>query len=398
MSNRLKDEKSPYLLQHAENPVDWYPWGKEAFEKAREMDRPIFLSIGYSTCHWCHVMERESFEDDEVAELMNKTFVSIKVDREERPDIDNIYMTVCHVVSRRGCGWPLNIVMTSEGKPFFAGTYMPKENRHGRIGMKEFVPAIKELWDNKRDEVLESARQITDAVSSLGDSAHKTGGYPLSEKTLDQAYSYFLSTFDSKDSGFGGAPKFPTPHNIMFLMRYYRRTAKKTSLQMAEKTLLAMARGGIYDHVGFGFHRYSTDSRWLVPHFEKMLYDQALLTITYTEAWQITKNPFYEKKAREILEYLIRDMTSPEGGIYSAEDADSEGEEGRFYLWTVDELERLIGVEDTELLSDVYNLSRYGNFTDEVTGEQSDRNIFHLEEPLAKIAARRKISDQELEK
>ncbi|MCY3985630.1 MAG: thioredoxin domain-containing protein [Candidatus Dadabacteria bacterium] len=398
MSNRLKDEKSPYLLQHAENPVDWYPWGNEAFEKAREMDRPIFLSIGYSTCHWCHVMERESFEDDEVAELMNKTFVSIKVDREERPDIDNIYMTVCHVVSRRGCGWPLNIVMTSEGKPFFAGTYMPKENRHGRIGMKEFVPAIKELWDNKRDEVLESARQITDAVSSLGDSAHKTGGYPLSEKTLDQAYSYFLSTFDSKDSGFGGAPKFPTPHNIMFLMRYYRRTAKKTSLQMAEKTLLAMARGGIYDHVGFGFHRYSTDSRWLVPHFEKMLYDQALLTITYTEAWQITKNPFYQKKAREILEYLIRDMTSPEGGIYSAEDADSEGEEGRFYLWTVDELERLIGVEDTELLSDVYNLSRYGNFTDEVTGEQSDRNIFHLEEPLAKIAARRKISEKELEK
>ncbi len=397
MSNRLKDEKSPYLLQHAENPVDWYPWGDEAFEKAREMDRPIFLSIGYSTCHWCHVMERESFEDAEVAELMNETFVSVKVDREERPDIDNIYMTVCHVVSRRGCGWPLNIVMTPGGKPFFAGTYMPKENRYGRIGMKELVPAIKELWDNKREEVLESARQITDAVSSLGESLRSAETLPLDEKTLGEAYSYFLSAFDSEDSGFGGAPKFPTPHNLMFLMRYYRRTGKKPSLRMAEKTLLAMGMGGIYDHVGFGFHRYSTDSRWLVPHFEKMLYDQALLAIAYTEAWQITKNPFHEKKAKEILEYLIRDMTSPEGGIYSAEDADSEGEEGKFYLWTVGELERLVGVEDTKLLSAVYNISRHGNFTDEATGEQSDRNILHMEEPLARIASRRKISEEELE-
>ena len=388
MSNRLKNEKSPYLLQHAENPVDWYPWGEEAFERARELDRPVFLSIGYSTCHWCHVMERESFEDAGVAELMNRNFVSIKVDREERPDIDNVYMTVCHIISKKGCGWPLNIVMTPEGEPFFAGTYIPRENRYGRVGMKELVPAIKELWENKREEVAELARQITRAVCSLGDSLRQTGASALDEKTLDQAYSYFLSTFDPDEGGFGRAPKFPTPHNLMFLMRHHGRTGKDASLRMVEKTLLAMGRGGIYDHVGFGFHRYSTDSRWLVPHFEKMLYDQTLLAITYTEAWQITKNPFYEKKAREILEYLIRDMTSPEGGIYSAEDADSEGVEGKFYLWTVKELEELVGVHDAQLLSDVYNLSRDGNFTDEATGEQSGGNIFHLKESLPDIASR----------
>ena len=397
MSNRLKGEKSPYLLQHAENPVDWYPWGEEAFERARELGRPVFLSIGYSTCHWCHVMERESFEDAEVAGLMNETFVSIKVDREERPDIDNIYMTVCHVISRKSCGWPLNIVMTPEGEPFFAGTYIPKENRYGRVGMKELVPAIKDLWENKKDEVLESARQITGAVRGLGDSLRKAETSPLNEKTLDQAYGYFLSTFDPEEGGFGRAPKFPTPHNLMFLMRYYGRSGKETSLRMVERTLLAMGRGGIYDHVGFGFHRYSTDSRWLVPHFEKMLYDQALAAIAYTEAWQITKNPFYEKKAREILEYLIRDMTSPEGGIYSAEDADSEGEEGKFYLWTVQEIEELVGAEGAELLSDVYNLSRDGNFRDEATGEQSGGNIFHLKEPLAETAARRGVTAEALE-
>jgi len=397
VSNRLKDEKSPYLLQHAENPVDWYPWGEEAFERARELGRPVFLSIGYSTCHWCHVMEHESFEDPEVAGLMNDAFVSIKVDREERPDIDNIYMTVCHVISRKSCGWPLNIVMTPEGKPFFAGTYIPKENRYGRVGMKELVPAIKELWEDKKEEVLESASQITDAVRSMGDSLRRVGTSLLNEKTLDQAYSYFLSTFDPDEGGFGRAPKFPTPHNLMFLMRYYGRTGKEASLRMVERTLLAMGRGGIYDHVGFGFHRYSTDSRWLVPHFEKMLYDQALAAITYTEAWQITKNPFYEKKAREILEYLIRGMTSPDGGIYSAEDADSEGEEGKFYLWTVGEIEGLVGAEDVELLCEVYNLSRDGNFKDEATGEQTERNIFHLKESLDDTAVRLGVQAEELE-
>jgi len=398
VSNRLKYEKSPYLLQHAENPVDWYPWGEEAFDRARKLERPIFLSIGYSTCHWCHVMERESFEDPDVAELMNDTFVSIKVDREERPDIDNIYMNVCHVISRKSCGWPLNIIMTPEGKPFFAGTYIPKENRYGRVGMKELVPSIGEFWENKKEEVLESARQITDAVCSLGDSLRRTETFPLNEKTLDEAYSYFLSTFDPDEGGFGRAPKFPTPHNLIFLMRYYGRTGNKTSLRMVERTLLAMGMGGIYDHVGFGFHRYSTDSQWLVPHFEKMLYDQTLLAITYTEAWQMTKNPFYETKAREILEYLIRDMVSPEGGIYSAEDADSEGEEGRFYLWTVQEIEELVGTEDAEFLSDVYNLSRDGNFRDEATGEQSDRNIFHLKESLIDLAVRLDVSPEVLEK
>ncbi len=397
MSNRLKNEKSPYLLQHAENPVDWYPWGEEAFRKARELGKPIFLSIGYSTCHWCHVMERESFEDAEVAALMNDIFISIKVDREERPDIDNIYMTVCHILSRKNCGWPLNIVMTPEGEPFFAATYIPKENIYGRVGMKQLLPGIKEAWKNEKDKVLKSARQITDAVRSLADSLQRTNRFKLDEKILDQTYGYFLSTFDPDEGGFGKAPKFPTPHNLMFLMRYYRRTGKEASLGMVERTLVHMGRGGIYDHVGFGFHRYSTDARWLVPHFEKMLYDQALLAISYTEAWQITKNPFYEKRAREILEYLLRDMSFSEGGFYSAEDADSEGEEGKFYLWTTDEIEKLVGKDDAQLLADVYNLSPEGNFHDEATGERTDRNIFHLRESIAETAARHSIAVEALE-
>ena len=396
MTNRLGNEKSPYLLQHAENPVEWYPWGEEAFETAKREDRPIFLSIGYSTCHWCHVMERESFEDAEVAALMNEAFVSVKVDREERPDIDNVYMTVCHMLSGGNCGWPLNVVMTPGGEPFFAATYIPKENRYGRVGMVELVPRIRGLWEEKREEVVNSARQITEAVRRAGASPSGAGPVALDERTLERAYGYFLSTFDPDDGGFGRAPKFPTPHNLMFLMRHHARTGKTASLDMAGKTLEAMGRGGLCDHVGFGFHRYSTDSGWLVPHFEKMLYDQALLSIAYTEAWQLSKNPFHAKKAGEILEYLLRDMRSAEGGFHSAEDADSEGEEGRFYVWTTGEVERLLGRGDAELVREVYNLRDGGNFRDEATGERTGANIFHMRERLEDAAARLEIPVGEL--
>lgn len=392
MSNRLGNEKSPYLLQHAENPVDWYPWGDEAFKKARSENKPVFLSIGYSTCHWCHVMERESFEDEEVAKMMNEAFVSVKVDREERPDIDNVYMTVCHIISKGNCGWPLSIVMTPEGEPFFAGTYIPKENRYGRMGMLELVPRIRRLWEEKKDEVVGSARQVTEAVRAAGAAFGRAGGSQLDEKTLDRAYEHFLSVYDRYDGGFGTAPKFPSPHNLMFLMRYYARTGRRAALNMVETTLKAMGRGGICDHVGFGFHRYSTDREWLMPHFEKMLYDQALLTIAYVEAWQITKDPFYGERAREILEYLLRDMLSPEGGFYSAEDADSEGVEGKFYVWTAEEFVELAGPADAELLSDFYDVSTEGNFRDEATGGTTGLNILRVRESIEDVAARRGIS------
>ena len=324
--NRLSKEKSPYLLQHADNPVDWYPWSHEAFEKARQENKPVFLSIGYSTCHWCHVMEHESFEDRRVADLMNEAFVSIKVDREERPDIDNIYMTVCQMITGSG-GWPLTIVMTPDKKPFFAATYIPKEARFGRAGMIELIPRLRELWEKRNDEVRKSADLIT---SSLQD-AHVTqeAGGELSKVELDQTREQLYQRFDPYYGGFGSAPKFPTPHQHLFLLRYWKRTGDGKTLEMVLKTLDAMRMGGVYDQVGFGFHRYSTDREWLVPHFEKMLYDQAMLTLAYTEAYQATGQTRYKETVEEILTYISRDMTSPEGGFYSAEDADSEGEEGK---------------------------------------------------------------------
>ena len=331
-----------------------------------------------------------------MAGLMNETFVSVKVDREERPDIDNVYMTVCHMLSGGNCGWPLNVVMTPGGEPFFAATYIPRENRYGRVGMIELVPRIRGLWEEKREEVANSARQITEAVRNAGDFSAGGGSAVFDEGTLERAHGYFLSAFDPDDGGFGRAPKFPTPHNLMFLMRHHARTGNASSLNMAEKTLEAMGRGGLCDHVGFGFHRYSTDSGWLVPHFEKMLYDQALLSIAYTEAWQLSKNPFHRRKAGEILEYLLRDMRSAEGGFHSAEDADSEGEEGRFYLWTTEEVERFLGRGDAELVFDVYNLRAGGNFRDEATGERTGANIFHMRERLEDAAARLEIPAGEL--
>ncbi|GAV24846.1 thioredoxin [Carboxydothermus islandicus] len=355
--NRLIHEKSPYLLQHAYNPVDWYPWGDEAFKKALMEDKPVFLSIGYSTCHWCHVMERESFEDEEVADLLNKHFVAIKVDREERPDIDQIYMTACQAMTGQG-GWPLTIIMTPEKKPFFAGTYFPKRSKWGRPGLIEILTEIAKLWETDREQLLTISKRLYEFMQAMPQS--KKGD--LTEEVLEKAYREFLGRFDSEYGGFGPAPKFPTPHNLIFLLRYWKRTGEEKALFMAEKTLEAMTRGGIYDHIGYGFHRYSTDREWLVPHFEKMLYDNALLAYTYLEAYQATKKEKYARVAREVFTYVKRKMTSPEGGFYSAEDADSEGVEGKYYVWTQDEVKKVLGPEEGELFCRVYDITPEGNF------------------------------------
>jgi len=356
-ANKLIHEKSPYLLQHAYNPIDWYPWSDEAFEKAKSEDKPIFLSIGYSTCHWCHVMERESFEDDEVAEMLNKHFVCIKVDREERPDIDHIYMTVCQALTGHG-GWPLSIFMTPDKKPFFAGTYFPK---HGRIGMAGFLTLlarINEAWNKNRSELLESSKRITEAISEPDTYSDEDVPYDI----IHEAFRQLKNDFDNIYGGFGNAPKFPTPHNLLFLLRYWHVTKDAVALEMVEKTLDCMYRGGIYDHIGFGFSRYSTDRKWLVPHFEKMLYDNALLAIAYLEAYQATKDKKYAEVAEQIFTYVLRDMTSKEGGFFSAEDADSEGEEGKYYIWTVDEIKNVLGDSDGQKYCELYDITQNGNF------------------------------------
>ena len=376
--NKLINEKSPYLLQHANNPVEWYPWGEEAFEKASSEDKPIFLSIGYSTCHWCHVMAHESFEDPYVAKLLNDAFVSIKVDREERPDIDKIYMTVCQLMTGSG-GWPLTIIMTPDKKPFFAGTYFPKESRFGRIGLVDLVKRVKDLWMNERKQLLDSSEKIT---LTLQDAGAESPGRSLEENVLKKTYSLLSGRHDKKNGGFGTAPKFPTPHNLLFLLRFWKRTGDEEALKMVEKTLESMRMGGIYDHVGFGFHRYSTDSNWLVPHFEKMLYDQALLTLAYLEAYQATNKEEFANTAKEILIYVLRDMVSTEGAFYSAEDADSEGEEGKFYVWSKGEIEEILGVEDAKVFSKLYNVDVNGNFLDEATRKKTEKNIIHLKSNL----------------
>jgi len=381
-ANRLINEKSPYLLQHAYNPVDWYPWGEEAFEKAKREDKPVFLSIGYSTCHWCHVMEKESFEDIGVANLMNKFFVSIKVDREERPDIDGIYMTVCQMLTGSG-GWPLTIIMSPDKKPFFAGTYFPKEDRFGRMGMITLIPGVNYIWKNRREEIYKSIEEISSALYS---SLPKQKEEELNEKVLDKVFNNFLNRFDSENGGFGVAPKFPSPHNLLFLLRYWKRRNSKEALEMVEKTLIEMHKGGIYDHIGFGFHRYSTDKIWLVPHFEKMLYDQALLVIAYAEAYQATKNDVYKETAEEILNYILRDMASSEGGFYSAEDADSEGIEGKFYLWTKEEIENLLSKDKADLFLKVFNVKTKGNWIDQMHDENTGTNILHLQKEIKIIA------------
>ena len=391
--NRLINEKSPYLLQHAYNPVDWYPWCEEAFEKAKREDKPIFLSIGYSTCHWCHVMERESFEDEEVARILNENYVAIKVDREERPDIDALYMSVCQMMTGSG-GWPLTVIMTPDKEPFFAGTYFPRESMYGRAGLKDILLRIAQLWREDRQRVLESARQVVQAVRSQEGESY--GGAELNETTIHRAYGNLLASYDEEFGGFGSAPKFPVPHNIMFLLRYWRRHRKERSLEMAVETLRKMRLGGIWDHVGFGFHRYSTDREWHLPHFEKMLYDNALLMIAYAEAYQVTGDDLLGRTVEEIAEYLLRDMRSPEGAFYSAEDADSEGEEGKFYLWSLEDLEKVLTKEELDLAVRIFSLEEEGNFLEEATRRKTGKNILRMRKSLSEHAGDLGIDEQDL--
>jgi uncharacterized protein YyaL (SSP411 family) len=390
-ANRLLSEKSPYLLQHAYNPVDWYPWSTEAFDRAKVEDKPVFVSIGYSSCHWCHVMEKESFEDSEVADLLNKAFVCVKVDREERPDIDAAYMAACQAMGR-SCGWPLNVIITPEKKPFFVGSYIPKENRYGTIGLLSLVPQIEELWKNRRVELEAMGTEINEQINAKPTSIEQE---QLGQKELDEAYDQLYLAFDHDNAGFGSAPKFPTPHNLLFLLRYYNRTKQPAALTMVERTLRNMRLGGIFDQVGLGFHRYSTDAKWLVPHFEKMLYDQALLALAYVEAYQVTGAMKFMVSARETLDYVLKDLASPEGGFYSAEDADSEGEEGKFYLWTLEEIKATLPTEFADFAVRLFDVKVEGNYVEQGRG-RTGRNILYLAVPLEQMAIEGNITVDEV--
>ena len=392
--NRLGDEKSPYLLQHANNPVNWYPWCEEAFSVAKKENKPVFLSIGYSTCHWCHVMAHESFEDKEVAALLNGAFVCIKVDREERPDIDKAYMAVCQMLTGQG-GWPLSIFLTPEKEPFFAATYIPKTSRPGSFGLLDLLSRISTAWNTDADRFRKSAADI---LSSLEHIWNESPEGELPGDIQEQTFAQLLGQFDDLFGGFGTAPKFPMPHQLVFLIRYGSRRSDPRVIRMVEKTLLAMAAGGIHDQLGGGFHRYSTDPRWLVPHFEKMLYDQALLSLAYTEAFQATGNPAFRQVAEKIFAYVLREMTSPGGGFHSAEDADSEGEEGKFYLWSQQELEEALSPDEVNLIAHYYAVEPQGNYTDEQRGGYTGRNILHRQHRLADLARKLKISQEELQK
>jgi uncharacterized protein YyaL (SSP411 family) len=399
MPNRLAKESSPYLLQHKDNPVDWWPWGEEAFEKAREEDKPIFLSIGYSTCHWCHVMEEESFEDEEVAELLNETFVPIKVDREERPDVDSIYMTVCQMMRGQG-GWPLTVLLTPDRRPFYAATYLPKQGRFQQMGMMDLIPRVQQLWEGEREKLLEDADEVTSLLQRSVDESG--GGEAPDDDALDTARRQLTQQFDRQHGGFGNSPKFPSPHNLLFLLREWHRTGDDRPLEMVTHTLDRMRLGGIFDHLGGGFHRYSTDSHWLLPHFEKMLYDQAMHVMAYAEGYQITGKDEYADTASDVLDYVLGDMRAPEGGFYSAEDADSpneegENEEGAFYVWSTDEVrEELWDEELAELVIDVYNLQEDGNYAEESTRQKTGKNILHLQQPLSEIAEEKEMSEERL--
>src|SRR5580658_1535328 len=385
-SNRLIQEKSPYLQQHAHNPVDWYPWGDEAFEKARREDKPIFLSIGYSTCHWCHVMEHESFENEAIAELVNRWFVPIKVDREERPDIDRIYMNYVQATTGGG-GWPMSVWLTPDLKPFVGGTYFPPDNRYGRAGFPVILERIAQAWRNDRDKILSTSAGIMEQLRIQSETSGKGAGHPGSDHVelaiFDTAFNQFRRSFDSKLGGFGSAPKFPRPSVHNFLLRYWKRTGHDEARDMVVETLLAMEKGGMHDQLGGGFHRYSVDESWFVPHFEKMLYDQAQLVISYLEAFQITQDEILASAARRTLDYVMRDMTAPGGGFYSAEDADSasdperpnEKSEGAFYIWSYKEVVDLLGEERARLFAGRYGMEPDGNVANDPHHEFTGRNI-----------------------
>lgn len=383
--NRLIREKSPYLLQHAYNPVDWHPWGEEAFATARREGKPVFLSVGYSTCYWCHVMEQESFENPEVAKLMNDTVVAIKVDREERPDIDAIYMSAVQAMTGRG-GWPMSVFLTPDGKPFWGGTYFPPEDRFGRPGFKTVLHSISDAWRTKRADVVRSSEQLTQAIQE----GTRTGpSVQLTTGLLERAAEQFGKQFDATYGGFGRAPKFPRSHSVSFLLRAWTRTQDPQTLAMVETTLDAMARGGMHDHVGGGFHRYSTDRKWLVPHFEKMLYDQALLARTYLEAYQVTGKVQYAEVARDIFEYVLRDMRDPTGAFHSAEDAGEVGKEGEYYVWTPQEIDAVLSAEEATLFKRFYGVTPGGNF-------EHDTTILSIATPLDAFVAKEQRSIDEV--
>jgi uncharacterized protein YyaL (SSP411 family) len=376
-ANRLAGETSPYLLQHQRNPVDWYPWGPEAIARARAEDRPIFLSVGYSACHWCHVMERESFEEPSIAALMNEHFVNVKVDREERPDLDQIYMAAVQALNQGHGGWPMSVFLTPDLKPFYAGTYYPPRDARGMPGFPRVLLSIARAWRERRDEIVASAGEITEDLRAAGQVPASPG--ELNADLLDGAFLSLARQFDPANGGFGGAPKFPHPMDLKVLLRQYARTGDEHALHIVRLTLDKMARGGIYDHLGGGFARYATDARWLVPHFEKMLYDNALLASVYLEAFQVTGDPEYARVARETIDYVLGRMTGPEGGIYSTEDADSEGEEGKYYVWTLAEVRDVLGDERAKAFAYVYDVTEAGNW--------EHKNILNLPKPIAQAAA-----------
>ncbi|HTU19520.1 MAG TPA: thioredoxin domain-containing protein [Gemmataceae bacterium] len=385
-TNRLLHETSPYLRQHAHNPVDWHPWAAEALERARQLDRPIFLSIGYSACHWCHVMEHESFENEEIAKILNDSFVSIKVDREERPDLDQIYMASVQMLTGSG-GWPMSVFLTPDLKPFTGGTYFPPDDRYGRPGFKRLLLHIAEVWHTRRAEVEEAASQITGHLRDFGKLDPEEGA--LDSSLLPQALAGLERAFDPRHGGFGQAPKFPHPMDLRLLLRCWKRFDAPQALEMVRVTLDHMARGGIYDHLGGGFARYSTDERWLVPHFEKMLYDNALLVPCYLETFQATGEPFYREIAEETLGWVLREMTSSEGPFYSTLDADSEGEEGKFYVWTAAEIDQILGKDDTELFSAVYGVEADGNW-------EHGKNMLHRAKTFVQDARLNGMSEADL--
>jgi uncharacterized protein YyaL (SSP411 family) len=377
MPNRLAGQSSPYLLQHVNNPVDWYPWGPEALERSKKEEKPIFLSIGYSACHWCHVMEHESFENAAIAKLMNDNFVCIKVDREERPDLDQIYMTAVQLMTGRG-GWPMSVFLTPDLRPFYGGTYWPPTQRQGMPGFDQILLAVADAWTNRRDKALEQAGTLTEHLQALATPEPKAGD--LSTEFLKSASTALERSFDHHHGGFGGAPKFPHPMDLQLLLRVWKRENKASDglLKIVSLTLEKMAGGGMYDQLGGGFHRYSVDERWLVPHFEKMLYDNALLAESYLEAYQVTSNEDYARVVRETCDYVLREMTDPAGGFYSTQDADSEGEEGKFFVWTPTEVEVVLGAEKTETFCRVYDVTEEGNF--------EKRNILNLPKSIATLA------------
>jgi uncharacterized protein len=391
-TNRLANEKSPYLLQHAHNPVDWFAWGSEAFERARAENKPIFLSIGYSTCHWCHVMERESFENEKIAELLNRDYISIKVDREERPDVDRIYMTFVQATTGSG-GWPMSVWLTPELKPFYGGTYFPPENRWGNPGFASILTQIASAWESDREKIDDSARDVIEQLKKSSKVEGRAGGGRIDASVLESGFSVFRRIFDARLGGFGGAPKFPRPSVHNFLLRYYMRTKNQEALDMVLLTLREMAKGGMNDQLGGGFHRYSVDERWFVPHFEKMLYDQGQLVTSYVEAFQITGDAGYAATARRTLDYVLRDMTDPGGGFYSAEDADSvidpghpgEKGEGAFYIWSAEEVRALL--PDSAGFMRRYGVREGGNVEYDPHGEFTGKNILFLADETAAAGA-----------